>query len=659
MKKMTWIVVALVSMSINLASAQSADVTEMIREAERVLGEVQVEENAVDEVNQLDQGVDFYEQGDYQRAEKAFEAVLVEDPFNRKAMAYLKKTALRVAAANKAEQRTSRARAIAEVEKAWNPEPSLKGNDLALEAAPEKTEEELAIEAMTERVKAMNIPTLDFVNAPVQDVVLFLSETCRRQDGKGINILTLGMSGAMEVGGITISIRDLNLYEALEYITEIGGLKFEVQPKAVALMPVNYVAPRDLVLKSYDIIPEVGSELESISGGDSMDDLFGDSVSSGAGPTDVAAFFSIVSWPEGSSAVYQPNFSKLFVKNTEKNLAEVEKILNELKDEAIERRSQQVEIEAKFVEYNEGALEELGFDWTLYEQDLEGDGEFADFTIKSDGVNTPAQGVSLYGSGLRNNTTALSSFTDAYRQGSSSLIDLLGGAPATLIFNNDNDIPLDLAISAMEQEGTADVLSAPKITTKSGNEAVIRVSERHRFPQDYNVETGQRTAPVVVPQDWEDYDLGVVLNVTPVVDSESNTIDLDLRPEITKLLGYDRYQVAYNVYDSGTTDRVVIEGDGSELVARMPFFEKRTIETQVTISDGSTVVMGGLVDERTETFSDQVPLFGDLPYVGRFFRSEGTRNQKKNLIITVKATQVDDRGLTRSDRIIEREREAL
>ena len=258
MKKMTWIVVALVSMSINLASAQSADVTEMIREAERVLGEVQVEENAVEvtaeqaapaaAVSLIDQGVDFYDQGDYQRAEKAFEAVLVEDPFNRKAMAYLKKTALRVAAANQAEQRTSRARAIAEVEKAWNPEPSLKGNDLALEAVPEKTEEELAIEAMTERVKAMNIPTLDFVNAPVQDVVLFLSETCRRQDGKGINILTLGMSSAIEVGGITISIRDLNLYEALEYITEIGGLKFEVQPKAVALMPVNYVAPRDLVL---------------------------------------------------------------------------------------------------------------------------------------------------------------------------------------------------------------------------------------------------------------------------------------------------------------------------------------------------------------------------------------------------------------------------
>ena len=91
-------------------------------------------------------------------------------------------------------------------------------------------------------------------------------------------------------------------------------------------------------------------------------------------------------------------------------------------------------------------------------------------------------------------------------------------------------------------------------------------------------------------------------------------------------------------------------GNSEELIARMPYFEKRSIQTQVTISDGSTVVMGGLVDERTETFRDQVPFLGDLPYIGRFFRSEGSRNQKKNLVITVKATQVDDRGMTREER---------
>ena len=86
----------------------------------------------------------------------------------------------------------------------------------------------------------------------------------------------------------------------------------------------------------------------------------------------------------------------------------------------------------------------------------------------------------------------------------------------------------------------------------------------------------------------------------------------------------------------------------------MPYFKVRSIETAVLISDGSTVVMGGLVDEQTETFRDQVPLLGDIPYLGRWFRSEGSRNMKKNLLITVKATQVDDRGMTKAERELEK-----
>ena len=130
---------------------------------------------------------------------------------------------------------------------------------------------------------------------------------------------------------------------------------------------------------------------------------------------------------------------------------------------------------------------------------------------------SPVNGVgqSLFGTGQRDNTSA---FDSTGRNGLGGLASLMGGSPATLVLQNYNDLPLDLAISAMEQEGTADVLSAPKVTTKSGNEAVIRVVEVHRYPQDYDVETGQRTAPVVKPQDWEEYDLGVVLKVTPVVD---------------------------------------------------------------------------------------------------------------------------------------------
>jgi general secretion pathway protein D len=631
----------------------------------------------------LERGIDFYRSGDLEKAETVFEAVLQEDPYNRTAMTYLQRIAAKLAAVSQTKQVADRARALAEVERSWNKELRVYGLPVDEDSQEKKSESELAVDDMMKRVKAIQIPSLDFRDADIRDVVLFLTETCRRQDAEGINILTLGMDEMMG-GSITISIRDLSLFEALQYITEMASLKFDVQANAVAIMPVGYVAPSELQLVSYDVIPEVGQELENMSSdsGGGIDDLFGDtSTTSMGGPIDVVGFFSIVDWPQGASAVYQPNFHKLFVKNTPKNLGQVEDILYDLKEEAIKRRSQQVEIEAKFVEYNEGALEELGFDWTIYD-----DGDLADFSLKqggtyftrgntypvnsgvsgADGIvyNDPVSGAktigsvagvdgqSLFGTAQRDNTGA---FDSTGRNGLGGLASLMGGSPATLVFQNYNDLPLDLAINAMEQEGTADVLSAPKVTTKSGNEAVIRVVEVHRYPQDYDVETGQRTAPVVKPQDWEEYDLGVVLKVTPVVDVESNTIDLDLQPEITKFLGYDNYLVGINAYESGGNNVSQLFGNSEELIARMPYFEKRSIQTQVTISDGSTVVMGGLVDERTETFRDQVPFLGDIPYVGRFFRSEGSRNQKKNLVITVKATQVDDRGMTREERALERD----
>ena len=169
------------------------------------------------------------------------------------------------------------------------------------------------------------------------------------------------------------------------------------------------------------------------------------------------------------------------------------------------------------------------------------------------------------------------------------------------------------------------------------------------------METGQATAPIVKPQDWEDFDMGVSLKVTPVVDSDTSTIDLELQPQILVFKGYDSYQVALNAYISGGSNSTTPGGDGSPLIAKMAFFERRTAQTQVTIADGHTVVMGGMIDERTETYRDQVPLLGDIPYLGRLFRTEGSRTTKKNLTIFVKATLVDTRGMTSAERDLARQ----
>ena len=646
--------------------------------------EVAVTAPATSESDELfNQGMAYYSEGNYDDAEALFEAMLALDPYDTRAMTYLKRTAQRVASREVKKQSASRARAIADVDAAWNPTPKVNAAIVDTGKEEELDEGALAIQQMEARLKDIMIPSLDFRDANIKDVVLFLTETCRRLDagGKGVNILLLGMEDSMaaEQNNITISIRDMSLYEALQYIVEMASLKFEVKPAVVAISPVNYVAVADMVLQSYDIIPEVGADMESLSGSDSgggADDLFGDASASdsGSGPLDVSGFFSIVDFPDGASAVYQPRFHKLFVKNTPKNIKNLEDILSDLEDEAIKKRSQQVEIEAKFVEFNEGALEELGFDWTIMDDigDL-GDFELSDIgapyyapgggpgsaTLLPDGTtlyNDPQSGLrqisSDYGAAQNVFGAAQRSNGGAFEALQSGILSSMGGTPASMLFENSD---VALRITAMEQEGTADVLSAPKVTTKSGNEAIIRVVEVHRYPQDYDVETGQRTSPVVKPQDWEDYDLGVVLKVTPVVDADSNTIDLDLQPEITKFKGYDEYKVGSNAYESGGNNQSELFGDGSALIAKMPYFEKRAVQTQVTIADGNTVLMGGLVDERTESFRDQVPFLGDIPYIGRLFRTEGSRTAKKNLVIYVKATQVDDRGMTRKDREMARQ----
>lgn len=649
----------------------------------------------VDDSALLERGLAYYKNGDYDNAAAVFEAMLAINPYDTRAMTQLQRTVQRISALEVRKQIGSRADAMADVEEAWNPEPKIRIAGVE-ETSVEEVDPDAAAKAeMEAHIKGIMIPSLDFRDANVKDVTLFLSETCRRLDpaGKGVNMLLLGMNSSYDAdaSNITISIREMSLYDALVYIVEMAELKFEVKPNAIAIMPVSYAPATALVLNSYDVSTDVGADMEAgAGGGDSGgggDDLFGDSmaVESSSGPLDVTGFFSIIDFPEGASAVYQPRFQKLFVKNTPKNLAALEDVLDDMEDEATAKRSQQVEIEAKFVEFNEGALEELGFDWTMF-----GSGSVAGLTMdpsrtdfRNDSglagaipvapVNAAGEptgviytdpvsgesvigdkegrpGQNIFGQGSRRDNSS------AFESVASGVLASMGGSPAAMVFGNSE---IDVRITAMEQEGTADVLSAPRVTTKSGNEAILRVAEVHRYPQDWDVETGQRTSPVTKPQDWEDFDLGVSLKVTPVVDSESNTIDLDLHPEINKFKGYDQYKVGANAYESDgigfdENGNIVrgqqILGDGSALIVSMPYFEKRSIQTQVTIADGHTVLMGGLVDERTETFRDQVPFLGDIPYLGRLFRTEGSRSAKKNLVIYVKATQVDDHGMTQADR---------
>ena len=685
MKNFICCIIFIFTVFAHFSYAQQTSVIDVINQSEIIEKKVV---NESPSYSLMDKAINLYKEGKYSDSEKTFEFILQQDPYNRKAMEYLQRIATRVSVISEVEQQSARAQALAEIGQSWKESSKVFSIETVEDKKPIISSDDIAIQDLLESLQSIRIEKCEFINEEISVVLSFLAFKTREGSGKSVNFVPYGMSDL--IGGqslINIELTDPSIFEALTFITEMNNWKFEVRSNAVIVMPIDYVAAEDLKVVTYPILPEVGAELEMSSSDSSPDDLFGDfsSNDNAGGPIDVQNHFAIVDWPEGSRILYHPSHSRLQVKNTAKNIKTLELILNDMREDAIQKRTRQVQIETKFVEYNEGALEELGYDWTLYDSGSIADFELADSgnyytrggTYNSSPVVTgpggeqlyntdgsagvfgaqviPStagpggqQGQSLFGTALRSNSQGLQ------QAASGSLLSLMGGTPAALVLENYNDIPLDLAITAMEQEGTADVLNAPKVTTKSGNEAVIKVVETHRYPLDYDVETGQRTAPVVKPQDWEDKDLGVVLKVEPTVDVENETIELELNPEITKFVGYDEYIVGVNSYETGGNNASTFVGDGRTLIAKVPYFKTRSISTQVTISDGSTVVMGGLVDEQTDTFRDQVPLLGDIPYFGRFFRSEGSRNFKRNLLITVKATQVDDRGMTKEERELER-----
>jgi len=373
--------------------------------------------------------------------------------------------------------------------------------------------------------------------------------------------------------------------------------------------------------------------------------------------TDVSGIFPEVDFPKGSSAVYQPTVQALFVHNTRENLAVLESVLGSMGLAGFSTATDQVEIEAKFVEVSQGTLEELGFQWN-----------FANNVSLGGDVVANDQPGGLFSEALRGSPTASNPSLPFSRT-----IDLPGGAgqasatgdwssfrfadtfntdPSSITLESRGSNPVDILISALDQSSGTDVLSAPRVTTRSGREATIRVGELHSYPEVFEGDSSEGTILHVSYRDFEEKLLGVELTVTPMVDE--NQISLRLNPKITELAGWQKFQMApadsiYNHRQFSTS--ATFKHD--PIIGQLPIFKKREIQTEVTIADGSTIVMGGLINEKNEAFKDKVPVLGSLPLIGRLFRNEGERVVKRNLLMFVTAKKVEPSGRINTTRSFE------
>lgn len=429
----------------------------------------------------------------------------------------------------------------------------------------------------------------------------------------------------------------------------------------------------------------------------------------------VEELFPQVDFPKGSSAIYQPGTHTVFIKNTRENLAVLETMMETMGVLEGFEDADQVEIEAKFVEVAEGTLESLGFQWDFENltypstdslfysghpdgggTDLGGvivgdniatlnSGNNPDFSITDDGLfRRGLRGGVNYGEIVDNNgDTIMPGFTKGtvpFSQtpvgdgvvsasgdwSSFRFVDTFSSETPFMGLTYDGgsydpntgtfipgDNPINLLISALDQSSGTDVLSAPRVLTRSGEEATIQVGQLHYFPEVYEGSATPTTMLAVEYADFIEQLLGVELTVSPVV-NEDRDIQLELNPRITELAGWQSYQLApanylYGHYQGGIRPR----GYHDTVLASLPIIKKREIKTTVTIADGSTIGMGGLISEKIEAYEDRVPVMGSLPLVGRLFRTEGERAVKRNLLMFVTAKIIEPNGRIDTSRSFE------
>lgn len=172
---------------------------------------------------------------------------------------------------------------------------------------------------------------------------------------------------------------------------------------------------------------------------------------------------------------------------------------------------------------------------------------------------------------------------------------------------------------ALETNAKANILSTPNILTLDNEEAKIVVGQNVPFITGQF--TGATGGATVNPfQTIERKDVGLTLRVKPQI-SEGGTVKLTI------------YQEVSTVQDTSNPAGIITN--------------KRSLETNVLVDDGSIVVLGGLVQDQLDNTVEKVPILGDIPIIGHLFRYETRRSQKTNLMLFLRPHVVRDESAVR------------
>lgn len=666
-----------------------------------------------DDVNRLlGEAEGFDQSGRHELALRRYEEVLTIDPYNnaaRKGMEAVHNSDLKYA--DEAYNET-RSQMLWQVEKAWERPPRKSKQGRSTESTG-RQQDVRGTDQIIEKLNSIVIDKIDLSDSPISEAVEYLKQksTSLDPDKKGVNIfLKLSQPGAGTASSqpttpaappsafpmpqqapavatsqssephLTLSLNHVPLYVALDYIAKLSNMKLKIDPYAVSIVPLS--EPTDvMVTKEYQVPPTFippksldasGSLAQPGSSG--MPDPNKARV---AQRMDAKEYLLSqgVEFPDGASANYLAAGSKLVIRNTRDNID----VIDSLVDAAMGVAPSQVDIQTKFLEINQNNIQELGFDWLLGPFSI-GGGVYG--TGGGDGTNITSGnypfGNPMVGGAVMNPVGGLRSGDQAIT--GNSIDSLLAGqigvstAPAPGIFSIAgvfSEPQFQLVIRALNQKKGIDLMSAPKVTTKSGVKATVKIVDEFIYPRQYQPPQIPQTtsnstgAPPSItpafPTDFTKQDLGVTLDAKPTIGPDGYTIDLELNPRVVDFDGFINYGSPINsvgyirTASSALTAWTPVVQTLTTNTINQPVFSTREVNTFVTVWDGQTIALGGLIREDVQKAQDKVPFLGDIPLAGRLFRSEADQKVKKNLVIFVTPRILDADGQPRRGEVEEPE----
>jgi len=463
--------------------------------------------------------------------------------------------------------------------------------------------------------------TVHLDNVPLETILLSLSQS------SGVNIVSdKSLAPLKQV--LSVSLDKVKLGEFLRYIARNYDLQFQVGDELVWV--VDAKDPKKLMeetrfyrLRKGFVLPaEFGSDdlnIQKVTANnvttETQTQKFKKFVNDMA-PSMTSLERAITNLFTGSKAFIDYEHNLVVARGTPEQLDVMERIIKEF-----DRPIQQVLIEARFITISKPAFLQLG---VLWESDRQG---------QSANVNSTS--VPQDFTGLINNQNFPNALNAAGTVNPAVGIGIQNAF--TKVFGANN---LSATISALEQSGESQTLSAPRLTVLNNRPATISDGNVQYYYEEYQVAQSVQqyyTASTWVPQGKPTkITAGAILNVLASISGDGKSIVLALNPVVNTDVQLKRY-ATLSQYGVGTNVQSTFD-------INLPQYRTEELSTSVVVSSGQTVVMGGVLQRERSTYVEAVPVLGDIPILGQLFRRRTEIDTPRYLLIFVTATIVKDTG---------------